>query len=82
VPFLQYGVSYSAVKYVVSRLHAANIGTKLVSDHILRTSAFRELISAASTDLVVAMIMVGCPLIGVTSQERALGNTSTNVQDL
>lgn len=76
-----YGASYSAVNYIVSRLHAAKVGTKLVSDHILTTSAFRELIGAASTDRVVAMIMVGCPFIGHLSQEPVLGY-SPQVQDL
>lgn len=54
----------------------------MVTDHVLQTSAFRELIGATSTDRVVAMIMVGYPGSGHSSQERSLGNGITALQDL
>ncbi len=49
----------AAVQNVLLSLHAEGIGSKWATGPVVRTPAFRQLVQAAPTDRVAALIMVG-----------------------
>ncbi|KAL7572139.1 hypothetical protein ACA910_001770 [Epithemia clementina (nom. ined.)] len=54
-----YASACAAVQNVLLSLHSEHISTKWVTGPVVRTPAFRELLSLENTDRVVALIMVG-----------------------
>jgi hypothetical protein len=56
---VQYAAACAAVQNVLLSLHAEGIGSKWATGPVVRTPAFRQLVQAAPTDRVAALIMVG-----------------------
>jgi hypothetical protein len=56
-------------------LHAEGIGSKWTTGPVIRTPAFRDLVQAAPTDRIAALIMVGGTTDFESDPERELTTT-------